>query len=311
MRAVVVTEFGGPEQLRIADLPEPHPGPGEVRIRVHAAAVNPADIGLRSRGHRFGTWGPPYILGMDAAGVISEVGEGVPWQVGDEVMAVVVPFGPHGGAYADEVVVPAESVARIPRDTDFVQACTLPMNGLTAMLALDRLGLSAGQTLAVTGSAGAFGGYVIQLAKVDGLRVVGDASADDETLIRKLGADEVVRRGDGFVGGTRAVAPDGVDALADGALLGQAVEGAVRDEGQIVIPSPWPWEAERGIAIRQVRVHEEFKNPGRLDRLRRLAEQGAVTPRVADVLPVERVADAHRRFEARGVRGRLVLDFSS
>ncbi len=93
MRAIGVMEFGGPEKLQVVDIPEPHPGPGEVRIRVHAAAVNPTDTALRA-GLRRLEWPPPHIPGMDAAGVVSEVGEGVSWQVGDRVMAVVTPVRP-------------------------------------------------------------------------------------------------------------------------------------------------------------------------------------------------------------------------
>src|SRR5579875_1879809 len=99
MRAVGVTEFGGPEKLRVLDLPEPHAGPGEVRVRVLAATVNPTDTGLRSGayGERLGDKEPPYVPGMDAAGTISEAGEGTSWEVGSEVMAIVLPTGPHGG----------------------------------------------------------------------------------------------------------------------------------------------------------------------------------------------------------------------
>ncbi|MEU9457012.1 NADP-dependent oxidoreductase [Streptomyces sp. NPDC048277] len=312
MRVVGLTEFGGPEQLRVLDVPEPHPGPGEVRIRVHAAAVNPADIGTRSAAWNPNPdWRPPYVLGMDAAGVVSEVGEGAPWNMGDHVMAVVVPWGPGGGAYADELVVPAESVVRVPRGMDFVQASTLPMNGLTAVMALATLDLSEGQTVAVTGSAGAFGGYVTQMAKAQGLRVLADASVADEALIRSLGADEVVRRGDDFAERIREAVPDGVDAVVDGALQNGKIERAVRDGGQIFVPSPWIWEAERGVTVRNALVQTGARDTARIDYVRELAEQGALTPRVADVLPAERAGDAHRRLEAGGVRGRLVLDFSS
>ncbi|MEU9345257.1 NADP-dependent oxidoreductase [Streptomyces sp. NPDC048278] len=312
MRIVGLTEFGGPEQLCVLDVPEPHPGPGEVRIRVHAAAVNPADIGTRSKAWNPNPqWRPPYVLGMDAAGVVSEVGEGAPWSVGDHVMAIVVPWEPGGGAYADELVVPAESVVRVPRDMDFFRACTLPMNGLTAVMALATLDLPEGRTLAVTGSAGAFGGYVTQMAKTRGLRVLADASAADEALIRGLGADEVVRRGDEFAERVREVVPDGVDAVVDGALQNGRIERAVRDGGQIFVPSPWIWEAERGITVRNALVQDGSRNTVGLDLVRELAERGALTPRVADVLPAERAGDAHRRLEAGGVRGRLVLDFGS
>lgn len=310
MRIVGVMEFGGPEQLRVLDVPEPHPGAGEVRIRVHAATVNPTDTGLRA-GFRATDRKPPYVPGMDAAGVISEVGEGAPWQVGDKVMAIALPVGPHGGAYVDELVVPAESVVRVPRDTDFPAASTLPMNGLTARVALNMLGLSRGQTIAVTGAAGAFGGYVVQLAKADGLRVIADASEADEQLVRNLGADHVVRRGDDVADRIRALAPDGVDGVADGALLHELVVPAIRDGGGIAVVRGWQGEPGRGITVHHVVVFDHAKDNAALDRLREQVEQGVVTLRVAKVLPADQAAEAHRILEAGGTRGRLVLDFSA
>ena len=209
MRAIGVTEFGGPENLQVLDVPEPHAGPGEVRIRVHAATVNPTDSGLRSGRYADPSSDEqgPFIPGADAAGVVDEVGEGSRWSVGDRVAAVVVPMRPAGGAYADQVVVPDASVLRLPDDVDFNAGSTFVMNALTARLVLDDLGLSAGQTLAVTGAAGAFGGYVVQMAKADGLRVVADAAEKDEELVRSLGADVVVRRGDDVAAHIRARSP--------------------------------------------------------------------------------------------------------
>ena len=117
MRAIGVTEFGGPEALHVVELPEPSAGQGEVRIRVHAAAVNPTDTGLRSgaRAAQLKDIPPPYVPGLDAAGVLDQIGPGVTadWQVGEHVMAIVVPSGSHG-AYSEQIVVPAESVARVP-----------------------------------------------------------------------------------------------------------------------------------------------------------------------------------------------------
>lgn len=312
MRAVGVTEFGGPEKLQVVDLPEPHAGPGEVRIRVHAATVNPTDTGLRAGlyGERIGDRPPPYVPGMDAAGVISEVGNGVEWSVGDEVMAIVLPTGPHGGAYAEELVVPAESVVRIPAGTDFPAASTLPMNGLTARLALDMLALSPGQTLAVTGAAGAFGGYVVQLAKADGLRVIADASEADEELIRSLGADDVVRRGDDVAERIRELVPAGVDGVADGALLNDKVAPAIRDGGGLAVVRGWDGDPGRGITVHRVMVFGEAKETAKLDRLRQQVEDGALTLRVARVYPADQASDAHRQLEAGGTRGRIVLDFS-
>lgn len=312
MRAVGVTEFGGPEKLRVLDVAEPHPDAGEVRIRVHAATVNPTDTALRAGQHRLDGLAPPYIPGMDAAGVISEVGDDVTtWQVGDRVMAVVVPVDSRGGAYADEIVVPANSVVSVPEGSDFAAASTLPMNGLTAHLALEQLGLSPGETLAVTGAAGAFGGYVIQLAKTKGLHVIADASAADEDLVRELGADQVVRRGNDVVERIRELVPEGVAGIADGAVLNGEVAPAIRDGGGLAVVRGWNGDPGRGITVHRVMVVESAEDGAALDGLRKQVEQGVLSLRVARVFPADQAAEAHQVLEAGGTRGRLVLDFAS
>ncbi|HEY2562663.1 MAG TPA: NADP-dependent oxidoreductase [Acidimicrobiales bacterium] len=311
MRAVGVTEFGGPEALHVVELPDPEAGPGELRIRVHAAAVNPTDTVLRS-GARPGLRDvpPPYVPGMDAAGVLEQIGPGVTTdlQVGDHVMAVVVPRGSHG-AYSERIVVPVESVARVPAGATDVEASTLPMNGLTVRQALDRLELEPGQTLAVTGSAGAVGGYAIQLAKAEGLRVVADASPDDEQLVKELGADIVVARGPEFTQRVREAVPEGADGLIDGAVLDQLVAPAVRDGGRVATVRGFKGEEVRGISFHPVWVRDYAKEQNKLDGLRQQVEDGKVTLRVARTFPAEQAAEAHRLLEAGGVRGRLVLDF--
>ncbi|HJX53313.1 MAG TPA: zinc-binding alcohol dehydrogenase family protein, partial [Polyangia bacterium] len=171
MRAVVVTEPGGLEVLRVVDRPVREVGPGEVRVAVKAAAVNPTDIGLRQRGVE--GLEAPWVPGMDAAGTVESLGEGVGrLGVGDAVMAAVSPRRPEGGAQAELIVVPAASVVPVPDDASFRQAATLPMNGLTAMLGLELLGLAVGQTLAVSGGAGLLASYVIALAKARDVRVI-------------------------------------------------------------------------------------------------------------------------------------------
>ena len=223
MKAIGVMTFGGPEVLHVFELPEPHAGAGEVRIRVHAASVNPTDTLFRagSQAARFSGRPAPYVPGMDVTGVIDELGADADnrLKVGDRVVALVIPAGPHGGAYAEYVIVPAASVVLAPAGVDFPAASTLLLNGLTARLALDALALDAGQTLAITGAAGAFGGYVIQLAKADGLTVIADASRSDQTLVRSLGADYVLDRGDTFAKRVRSIVAEGVPGLADGARL--------------------------------------------------------------------------------------------
>jgi len=247
---------------------------------------------------------------MDAAGIVDEVGDGVATgvQVGDAVMAMVIPKGSHG-AYREQIVLDARAVGPAPAGTTHVEACTLPMNGLTARQSLDLLGLSAGQTLAGTGAAGAYGGYVVQLAKVEGLTVIADASEADQELVASLGADIVVRRGDDVATRILAHFPHGVDGLADGAVLNARMIPAVRDGGAFTSVRGFKGEPQRGITFTMTSVRTYDGEFEKLDGLRHLVESGAITLRVADTYPPERAGDAHRRLEAGGTRGRLVIEF--
>jgi NADPH:quinone reductase-like Zn-dependent oxidoreductase len=312
MRAVGLFTHGGPEVLQVVELPEVHAGPGEVRIRVHAATVNPTDVGVRngSRAEQQKADPPPYVPGMEAAGIIDEVGSGVPdrLKVGDAVIAIVVPKGSHG-AYREQIVLDARSVGRAPAGKTHAEAATLPMNGLTARRSLDLLALSPGQVIAVTGAAGAYGGYVIQLAKADGLTVIADASEKDEKLVASLGADIVVRRGDDVASRIRDHFPQGVDGLADGALLNERAIPAVRDGGAFTSLRGFPGVPQRDIRFTATMVRAYAQEFEKLDRLRQQVEAGQITLRVAEIYPPEKAADAHRRLEAGGTRGRLVIQF--
>ncbi|NEK86495.1 NADP-dependent oxidoreductase [Blastococcus saxobsidens] len=311
MRAVGVTEFGGPEALHLIDV-EPEPlGPGQVRLRVAAAAVSPTDTHARSGAYaeRDPVKTPPWVPGMDVAGVVAELGEGVDHlTVGDLAMGVVVPFGPYG-AYREDKVLPGDSVVRAPAGVSAVEASTLPMNGLTARFSLDLMGLRPGQVLAVTGAAGAYGGYVVQLAKADGLTVVADASEADEQLVRDLGADVVVRRGDDVGERIRAEFPDGVDGLADGSVQDALVLPAVKDGGAVATVRGYRGDGQRGLRFFPTMVRKVAEDRAALDRLRQQVEEGVLTLRVARTFPAEQAAEAHRTLEAGGVRGRLVLTF--
>ena len=312
MRGVGVIEFGGPEVLQLVELPEVHAGPGELRIRVYAATVNPTDTSLRdgSRAEALRKDPPPYIPGMDVAGVIDEIGSDTATDlaVGDAVMGMVVPDGSHG-AYRESIVLAADSVVRAPSGASLVEASTLPMNGLTARQSHDQLGLQPGQTIAVTGAAGCYGGYVIQLAKADGLRVIADAAPADEALVRGLGADIVLPRGADFAARIREAMPEGVDGLADGAVLRDQVVGAVRDGGGFASVRGWEGNGERGITFHRTSVRTYDHRPELLDQLRQFVEEGRVTLRIAGTYPPDEAAEAHRRLEAGGTRGRCVIVF--
>jgi NADPH2:quinone reductase len=312
MRAVGVMVHGGPEALKVVNVPEVHTGPDQVRIRVHAAAVNPTDLFVRNgaRAEQQKVDPPPYVPGMDAAGIVDEVGAGVSTgvRVGDAVMAMVLPKGSHG-AYREQIVLNARAVVRAPTATTHVQACTLPMNGLTARRSLDLLGLSSGQTLAVTGAAGAYGGYVIQLAKTEGLTVIADASEVDEALVASLGADIVVRRVNDVASRILQHFPKGVDGLADGAVLNELVIPAVANGAAFTSVRGFKGVQQRDIRFTTTFVREYDCEFEKLDRLRQLVEAGSLTLRVADTYPPDRAGEAHQRLEAGGTRGRLVIQF--
>jgi len=309
VRAVVITKPGDLDVLEVEDRPARKPGPGEVRIAVKAAAVNPTDIGLRQRG---GDLPAPWIPGMDAAGLVESVGADVDrLKVGDEVMAVVSPRRPEGGAQQELLVVPEASVVPIPDGATLVEAATLPMNGLTARSGLDLLGLSSGDTLAVDGGAGLLASYVIPLAKEQGLRVIADAKPEEEELVRSFGADVVVPRGQGFTDAVLEAVPDGVDGLYDTALLKRAVFPAIRDGGQMVVVRGWDGDEveDRGIRVHPVMVARVLDRTDWLEELRQLASDGRIKLRVAAEFPPEEAAEAERLMDAGGLRGRAVIVF--
>ncbi len=310
MRAVTFPGPGGPEVVIVADRPVRKAGAGEVRIAVKAAAVNPTDIVLREHGTP--DTPPPWVPGMDLAGTVESVGEGVERLcVGDAVMAAVNPRRPEGGAQAELVVVPAAAAVAIPEGVSLAAASTLPMNGLTARLGIEELALSAGMTLAVTGGAGVLASYVIPLAKERGLRVIADAKPEDEDLVRRFGADVVVLRGADPAAAIRAVAPDGVHGVYDTAVLRRAVLPAIRDGGGLAVIRGWDEEGPPGrdIALHVVLVRTVLQRTDWLEELRQLASAGRLTLRVAREYPPEEAAEAERVMDAGGLRGRAVIVF--
>ena len=315
MKAIGLTEFGGPDVLQVVELPTPEPGPGEVRIRVHAAAVNPTDITFRAGGRavQLADRTPPYIPGMDAAGVVDKLGPETSGRlaVGDRVILLVVPMGPHGGTYAEQVVASEASVVRAPRNATDAEAAILLLNAVAAHLALDALALSPGQPVAITGAAGAVGGYTIQLAKARGLTVIADAVLDGADAVLALGADHVVERGPEFTDEVRSQVQGGVPGLVDGANLDTRALPAITDGGALASLKGWSGPGERGISVHPVSSFGSVTDTALLEQLRDLAEDGTLSLRVAEVMPARLAAQAHRQLAAGGVRGRIVLDFET
>jgi NADPH:quinone reductase len=313
MKAVAFSTFGGPEVLTVADLSVPEPGPGDVRVHVAAATVNPTDIGMRAgaRAAELSKLDAPYVAGMELAGTVDAVGDGSPWQVGEQVLGIVLPTLTGRGAQSEYVVLPSDSIVPVPAGVSLEQAATLPMNGLTARRALDLLGLVPGQTVLVTGAAGAVGGYGVQLGAAEGLRVIGVASESDEALVRGFGAHDFVPRDADLVSAVRRIAPAGVDGALDAAVIGGPVLGAVRDGGHVAAVRVFDGQPERGIRVDRVSVSEYAHNQAALQKLADMVVAGKLTLRVAETFPPAAAGLAQQKLSAGGVRGRLVIVFGS
>ena len=236
MRAVTVTEPGGPDVLTLADQPDPEPGPGELVIEVAATAVNRADLLQRQ-----GLYPPPpgasEIIGLECSGTVAALGPDVEgWQVGDEVCALLA-----GGGYATRVCVPAGQVMPIPRGVDLVTAAALPEVACTVWSNVFMVaGLRPDENFLVHGGAGGIGTFAIQLASALGARVLTTAgSAEKLAVCEDLGADVTINyREDDFVEAVReATDGHGADVILDNmgaAYLGRNVE-ALATEGRLVI----------------------------------------------------------------------------
>jgi NADPH:quinone reductase-like Zn-dependent oxidoreductase len=317
MFAIGLNQYGGPEVLHLVELPDPHPALGQVRVKVRAAGINPVDVMVRdgSLAQWFADAQLPFVPGMDIAGTIDEVGEGIDPQfgvsIGQDVVGVVDNFGSYGG-YSQYVCLPAASVIPVPARTTFPAAASFLMNALTARNALDTLRLPTGSTVLVTGAAGAVGTYVVALANDDGLRTVAVASPQDETFLRAAGASEVIVRGDDVAARVRQTFPAGVDAVVDAAGLGRQIVPAVRDGGTLItLRSGGEDGFDRGIKAVFVNVRERVTDHAALIRLGEQVASGLLPLRVAAILPVAEAVAAHRRFDKGGLRGRIVLEFGS
>ena len=316
MKAIGLTQYGGPAVLHLIELPEPHAGAGEVRVRVHAAAINPVDALLRngSLASAYASHQPPFVPGMDISGTIDQIGPDIDpnldLHVGQAVVGLVNSMADHGG-YSEQVVLPTASVTAIPADADWAHAASFLMNALAARNALDRLKPPAGETVLVTGAAGALGSYAVPLAHEDGLRVIALAADEDEPYLRSLGADEFVARGDRAAERVPQIAADGVDAVIDAALLFDEIAPAVRDGGKLVDLRSRDGDLGRGIKIIHADVRQRMTDHAAIVRLREQVESGLLPMRVAQTFPATSAVEAHRLLDKGNLHGRIVLLFDA
>ncbi|MFE0705142.1 NADP-dependent oxidoreductase [Streptomyces sp. NPDC058872] len=306
MEAIVYEEFGGPEVLRRATgVPVPEPGPGEVRVRVAAVGVNPLDWKRRYGWvEDFYPTAFPAVPGLEFAGTVDALGEGVTdLAVGDEVLGWT-----ETGAYAEYAI--AGTVAPKPAGLSWEAAASLPVAGETARRVLDLLRVRAGETLFLHGAAGVVGSVAVQLAVAAGITVVGSASEANHGHLRELGAIPVAY-GEGLADRVRAVAPEGVDAVFDAAghgVLPVAIDllggGDAAKERIVTIAATDA--AEHGIVFSGVTGEPEAVRRG-LTEQARLAAEGGLAVRLAEVLPLKEAARAQELSESGHVRGKIVL----
>lgn len=318
MKAVVLTRFGDSAAFELREVPVPTVGPRQVRVRVHATALNPLDYQIR-RGDYADYVPLPAIIGHDISGVVEQAGSDVTeFAVGDEVYYTPQIFG-KAGSYAEQHVADITLVGRKPKNLTHLEAASLTLVGGTVWEALvTRAQLGVGETVLIHGGAGGVGSIAIQIAKAIGARVIATASAHNIAFVRELGADDVIDY----------VSNDYVDAVSK--LTGAKGVNAVFDTigGDTLTKSPLVLaDYGRVVSIVDIKKPQNLveawgknaayhfvftrQNRGKLDALTNLIERGLVRPIIGAVLPLARMAEAHELLEngsSRGLRGKVAID---
>jgi NADPH2:quinone reductase len=308
VRELLVEHFGGPEVLQVIDVPVPEVGAGQVRIVVRAAAVNPVDVATRAGALRQAGLHDalPVRLGWDVYGHVDTLGAGVRrLRTGQPVIGLSDRLAAASKTHADQVVLDEAAVAAVPAELDAAIAATLPLAGLTAWQALNRLDLRPGQTVLITGAGGAVGSLAVQLADLRGLRVVAAGRQHDAQAAVDLGAERFIESNPDLALRVRQYLPGGVDGSLDAAGLDNPSLDSVRDGGEHVnlnvTHRPAPLRAVRSQSLA---VAADWQQ---LSVLASLAASGALRVRVATEFALSDVQAAHELLAAGGVRGRILL----
>jgi NADPH:quinone reductase len=325
MRAIVIREPGGPEVLELRDVPTPEPSRGEVRVRIHATAVNRADLLQRLGMYPAPPGSPRDIPGIEIAGEVDAVGENVTeWKLGDRVFGIV-----GGGGYAEAIAVPARTLARIPDGMSYVDAGAVPEAFLTAWDGMvDQGGLAAGETVLIHAAGSGVGTAAVQIARAIGARSIGTARTSAKLdRARELGLDEgiVVDGSASFADEVRArTGGRGVDVVVElvgGAYVAQDL-ACVAHKGRIVVIGTMAGVRVdfdlaalmrkrvevRGTMLRSRPLEEKILTALALDRhLAPLFARGALKPIVDRVFPLRDAAEAHRAMQSNETFGKIVL----
>lgn len=324
MRAVWYEAIGPAETvLQLGEMPEPLPGPGEVRVRVHASGVNPSDVKTRA-GARGPLAFPRVIPHSDGAGVIDAVGQGVaPARVGERVWLWNAAWRRPHGTCAEKVCLPAEQAVPLPDDTGFAAGACLGIPACTAAQAVFADGEVAGQTVLVTGGAGAVGHYAIQLAKWGGARVIATVSGPEKAeAARAAGADAVINYREGDVAAAILAANGGarVQRIVEVEFGGNlAVSNAVLDVGGVIATYGSMGDAQPALpfypmmfnqtVVRMIFVYlltpaDRARVIGKIDAALRA---GALQHAIAATFPLEEAVAAHHAVESGALIGNAVV----
>jgi NADPH:quinone reductase-like Zn-dependent oxidoreductase len=301
VKAFGFNEFGGADVQEFLELDMPQPMAGELLIEVRAAGVNPVDFKIRSGKYRTGEAAAmPLVLGSEAAGVVRQVGQDVDgFALGDEVFGAVAPGS---GGYAQFTLLSAAGTAAKPAQVSFTDAATLTVAAATAYDGVTQLDVEPGQTLLINGISGGVGVAAAQIARDLGINVIGTASEDKRPLVESLGAT-LIAYGDGVAERIRTIVADGVDAIFD--LAGgdglHAVVELLEDRTKLISAGDPSVQELGGHMI------ERDRGRGVLEVVAALVADGKLDPRVEDVLPLDKAADALAAVEFGHAKGKVVL----
>lgn len=298
MKAIRYHAFGGPDELRVDEIPVPHAGPGEIRIAVHYAGVNPSDWKRREGQYQaFEDGVLPLTVGVEASGIVDEIGDSVSGvAIGDAV------FGFGDGTVAEKAILSHWAVK--PAAVSFAVAAGLPVMTDTASRALDEVNIKTGQTLLVSGAAGGVGTAIVQLACLHGITVIGSASSPKHGYLASLGAIPTTY-GPGLQERITHLAPGGVDAAIDVAGSGVIPEliSIVGHPARVLSVADLSAEQYGAKFSHGPPVHPELI----LANIARLCANGLFKLHIAGVYPLQQTADAHRVSAEGHVTGKLVI----
>ncbi|WP_435134840.1 NADP-dependent oxidoreductase [Actinacidiphila sp. bgisy144] len=299
MRAARYHEYGGVDTLVVEEVPDPHPGPGEIRIRVAAAGVNPVDWKLHSGAVReVFPLDLPAIPGREAAGVVDEIGAGVEGvAVGDRVFGL----GGLTGTTAELAVLSAWTLAPISWSDE--QAAGAALASVTALGGLNALGPLSGRTLLIEGAAGGVGSAAVEIAVARGAKVIGTASERNHEFLTSLGA-VATTYGAGLAERLADLAPDGVDVALDTAGSGSLADlvAIVGDPARVSTVADHTNAQGLGVVVAHA-----TNDSALLAEAAELGRRGRYAPHIEQTYPLEQIAEAHTSSEGGHTRGKIVI----